>query len=262
MWIGLFVADRRDKHNMTRTPYRYSSTFNRTYPWRNGLILHHGPLLAWIQNQRPANCPQDVLELIEVQHSCYTSRIIEMRYIRTQDIAGEIDEFDTSQVCAHTSHIVLSNWMSGTIDPNTEQTTKASTFIGQSYLAYQLLDMLVWCHGWPEHPSNRLVPPASPPVLVPPQYAMVIDELSKPKLLPTDQITLPTTSSVQAPELSDHGAPLTVKAIKHFSLAYLYAGTMDSNDVRSVLHAVAFILAGFRPVSISYGYIVQLTCLP
>ena len=29
-----------------------------------------------------------------------------------------------------------------------------AAFVGQTILAYQLLDMLVWVHGWPTHPLH------------------------------------------------------------------------------------------------------------
>ena len=151
--------------------------------------------------------------------------------------------------------------MSGKIDPEAEQTNKASNFIGQSYLAYQLLDMLVWCYGWPDHPSNPLLPPVSPPVAVLFQYAMVMDKFSHPELLPAGGITTPPPSSVPLSELPDRDTPLAIKAIRHLCLAVSYTRTMDDNDVKSVLHAVACIVSCFRPVSVSHGYIAQLTQL-
>ena len=70
-----------------------------------------------------------------------------------QDLATEIDEFDTVGIHAHVHGRTLSDWLNGSVSDDT--LTKAeSGFIGQVCLSYELLDMLAWAYGWPTHPLH------------------------------------------------------------------------------------------------------------
>ena len=144
-------------------PYRYSSDFNREYPWRNGLILHQGRLLTWVQKNRPQDCAQDVLNLVEVSVGCRPkfSHLNAM-----QDVARDVDDFDFNGVLSHSGHLVLKKWMSRPVssaDAQLKIESAESSLIGQLYLSYLLLDMLVWVHGWPRHPDHQVIQPVSPP---------------------------------------------------------------------------------------------------
>jgi hypothetical protein len=231
-----------------RTPYRYSSAFNRQYPWRNRLILHQGRLLTWVQKNRPQDCPPDVLHLIEVSVGCRP------KYSRSnaiQDIAHDVDEFDFNRVWSHGGHHMLKKRMSRPVssaDPLKIDSAESS-LIGQLYLSYLLLDMLVWAHDWPHHPSHRVMQPVSPPAstTVPQHFTDIISRFLRPSSAPLNHTPVPPTP--EPPHISPESETLlAVNAVRNFSLAHRCSLFMEKYDMMSLLHALAFILACFRPV--------------
>ena len=163
-----------------------------------------------------------------------------------------MDKFDFERVQLHSGHLVLENWMTRSIssDRVIKIAPRQSSLIGQLYLSYLLLDTLVWAHGWPRHTAYRFLLPVSPPASVTMNSALadVMNRFLRPPSTAARHRPSPPVAEPTDP-LPDSESSLAVSAVRNFSLAHRFSLLMQKYNLMSMLHAVAFIVMFFRPVS-------------
>jgi hypothetical protein len=230
--------------------HRYSSVFNNAYPWRNGLILEQGPLVPWVTTNAPYGVPAAKMARILVRGGCSAIVFTQMNTDSHQTLARDIDKFDVDGIRAHSHGVTLREWMATDPYQPVDYTNAESAFIGQAYLGYQLLDMMVWSCHWPRHPRLVHRPTTIEHVEDCDRVKGVINDfLSGLDELPgfIQSLSADAGSSIPAHPIFDATTTTSRAALENLRRAEIHGSNMDKHDILSLIYAVAFVMGWFLP---------------
>lgn len=179
-----------------------------------------------------------------------------------QRLAEAIDVFDHHGVYNNPLHLTLDEFMACKPNNKFKCKPRESTFIGQAFFAYQLLDTLLWAYGWPAYQDlerrdhniyfeiprriNSIcknlaqlgkIPKLQEPSSVHPSKPMRVEVIPSSSI-GTNDVTIPH------PETG-----LLRQALQNLQMVQRHEKAMDGSDIFALFHVVAFILILFLPVS-------------